>query len=367
MKKVVIIPDSFKGTMSSEEICDLASNAIRKTYPDCNCITFPVADGGEGTVDAFRCNKVYVDVTGPWNESVKAFYGVLGDNAVVEVAAAAGLPMVGDKKSAMDTTTYGVGMLMCAAYNAGFRKISVGLGGSCTNDMGCGAAAACGIKFFDRNGKEFIPVGRTICDISKIDTSGYRLKGAEVTAMCDVNTPFVKSAEVFGPQKGASVEEIRILEGYLNAIIPVIKRDTGIDVSSIPGAGAAGSMGGGIAAFFNGKLKMGIEVVLDVLGFENAVKDADLVLTGEGKIDFQSIKGKVVVGVARRAKKYNVPVVAIVGDIGDPIDEVYSEGVSGVFSINRIAAPYKELRPRAKDDLYRTVDNLMRFLNSFGN
>ena len=366
MKKIVIIPDSFKGTMSSEEICDLVSSAIGKNYPDCSCITFPVADGGEGTVDAFRCKKVYVDVTGPWNENIKSFYGVLDDNAIVEVAAAAGLPMVGDKKSAMDTTTYGVGMLMRRAYEDGFRKISVGLGGSCTNDMGCGAAAACGVRFFDKDGREFIPVGRTICNIARIDTSDYILKDAEVTAMCDVNTPFVKSAEVFGLQKGASEEDIKILENYLTSVIPVIKRDTGVDVSDIPGAGAAGSMGGGIAAFFHGQLKMGIEVVLDVLNFENAVKDADLVITGEGKIDFQSIKGKVVVGVARRARKYNVPVVAIVGDIGDPIDDVYGEGVSGVFSINRIAAPYKELKPRAKDDLYRTVDNLMRFLHTLG-
>ena len=366
MNKIVIIPDSFKGTISSEEICSIMEKAIKASFPDCNCVTFPVADGGEGTVDAFRCRKVPVMITGPWNEPLESFYGVLGDNAIIEVAAAAGLPMVGDHKSAMDTTMYGVGALMLAAYEAGFRKISVGLGGSCTNDAGCGAAAACGVRFYDADGNEFIPVGRTLCNIARIDLSGYKLKGASVTAMCDVDTPFIKSAEVFGPQKGATAEEIRILESYLNDLIPVIRRDTGIDVSSIPGAGAAGSMGGGMAAFFQSSIKMGIEVVLDVIGFEDAIKDADLVISGEGRIDFQSLRGKVVIGVSRRAKKSGVPVVAIVGDISDPIDGVYNEGVAGVFSINRIAAPYKEQKPRAKEDLYRTVDNLMRFLKSVG-
>lgn len=372
MKKVILIPDSFKGTMSSSEICAVMKKAVLEHYPECEVISIPVADGGEGSVDAFLealgGEKVYKEVTGPYfGEKVKGYYALLpGNIAVLEMAAAAALPMVGDRKDPSKTTTCGVGELLLDAAGKGVSRIILGLGGSATNDAACGLASAVGVGFYNKKGEKFIPVGGTLDEVERIDLSGIDpvLKSIPITTMCDIDNPFYGpegAAAVYGPQKGADEKMVEELDGKMKKLAHVMERDCGVSVQSIPGSGAAGGMGGGMVAYFKSRLQMGIETVLDTVGFSDLIEGADYVYTGEGKIDGQSLRGKVVIGVARRAKKKGVKTIAFVGDIGDNIEGAYSEGVSAIFSINRVALPYKEQRPRAKSDLYLTVDNLLRF------
>lgn len=372
MKKFLLIPDSFKGTMSSSAICAIMKRAIERHYPDAHILSIPVADGGEGSVDSFLTamggERVVVEVTGPYFEKMEGFYGIVDqDVAVIEMAACAGLPLVGDEKHPDKTTTYGVGELIAHAARRGCRKIIVGLGGSATNDGGTGAAAAVGVKFLDKTGRSFIPTGGTLADIASIDTSCARkeLAGIEILAMCDIDNPLfgkTGAAYIFGPQKGADVAMVEFLDSQLRALSNTITDSLGIDVSSIPGSGAAGGMGAGMLAFFGAELRMGIEVVLDTVGFDTLLHDADMVLTGEGKIDTQSLRGKVVIGIARRTKRANVPLVAVVGDIGDDVQGAYDEGVSAIFSINRVAKEFKQVIARAPSDMELTMDNLIRFL-----
>ena len=364
MKKAVLIPDSFKGTMSSEKIISIMKERILHYHPGCTIVPIPVADGGEGSVDAFLTalggEKIKVKTKGPWGETVDSFYGLLQDGtAVIEMAASAGLPQVGDRKDPSKTTTYGVGELILAAAKSGAKKLVIGLGGSATNDAGCGAAAACGVSFFDKEGKTFTPVGETLDQIVRIDvtTMDESVKKLPITAMCDIDNPFygpTGAAAIFGPQKGADEAMVESLDGKMKSLAAVVEKDLGIGLQSIPGSGAAGGMGGGMKAFFGAKLQMGIDAVLEITGFEKLAENADMIFTGEGKIDTQSLRGKVVIGVARKAKKMGIPVLAIVGDIGDNIEAAYDEGVSGIFSINRVAVPYKEARPRAESDMKLT-------------
>ena len=372
MKKVILIPDSFKGTMSSAEICSIMSRVVKKHYSECEVISIPVADGGEGSVDAFLDavggRKIFKEVNGPYfGEKVNGYYGILPDNvAVLEMAAAAALPMVGDRKDPTKTTTYGVGELMLDAARQGVSKIIIGLGGSATNDAACGLAAACGVSFYNAKGEKFIPVGGTLDEVVRIDTStmAEELKKIPIVTMCDIDNPFYGpegAPAVYGPQKGADSAMVKLLDDKMRVLSSVIIKDLGIDVQTIPGSGAAGGMGGGMAAFFKSKLQMGIETVLDTVHFDSLLDGTDFVYTGEGKIDGQSLRGKVVIGVAREAKKKGVKVIAFVGDIGDNIEGAYKEGVTDIFSTNRVAVPYKEARVRAKSDLELTVDNLLRF------
>lgn len=377
MKKVILMPDSFKGTMSSSEICGIMEKAVRAYYPEAEVVPIPVADGGEGSVDAFLAavggERVTVPVRGPYMEEMEGYYGLLdgGSTAVIEMAACAGLPLVGENRHAEKTTTYGVGQLMAHAAGRGCKKMIVGLGGSATNDFGAGAAAALGVRFLDEAGEEFVPVGENLARVAKIDMSGLlsALRGIEVITMCDIDNPLCGkngAAHIFGPQKGADPAMVEYLDGQLSAIARTVGRELGRDVADLPGAGAAGGMGGGMVAFLGSRLQMGIETVLDTVGFDRLVSDADLVLSGEGKIDTQSLRGKVVIGVARRCKKHGVPLVALVGDIGDNIENAYEEGVSAVFSTNRVAVDFSVARTRSKSDMALTVDNLMRFLSRIG-
>jgi glycerate kinase len=372
MKKIVLIPDSFKGTMSSSEICGIMEQTIHKYYPEAQVVSIPVADGGEGSVDSFLAavggRKVPLSVKGPYFKETESFYGILpGNVAVVEMAAAAGLPLVGDDKHPERTTTYGVGQLIAHAAKSGCKKIIVGLGGSATNDGGAGAAAALGVRFFDDRGTSFIPVGGTLDQITKIDISGLcpELKDVELVTMCDIDNPLCGpqgASAVFGPQKGATEETVKMLDANLAHFAEVIRKDLGKDVAELPGAAAAGGMGAGMVAFLNSKLQMGIETVLDTVDFDKVAKDADYIFSGEGKIDTQSLRGKVVIGIAKRAKKLGVPLIAIVGDIGNDIEDIYDMGVSAVFSTNRVAVDFKTAKKRSKSDLALTMDNLMRFM-----
>jgi len=376
MKKALLIPDSFKGTMSSAQICSIMEQAIVRHYPAAEVISIPVADGGEGSVDAFLSamggEKINVEVTGPYFQPVEAFYGVVaGDTAIIEMASCAGLPLVGDDKRPDQTTTYGVGELILHAAANGCKKIIVGLGGSATNDGGTGAAAAVGVRFLNSAGIAFVPTGATLAQIVEIDRENRSklLDGVEIITMCDIDNPLFGehgAAFVFAPQKGADAEMVSFLDTQLRALHSVVLESIGTDISELPGSGAAGGMGGGMVAFFNAKLEMGIEVVLDTVGFDNLLAGTDIVFSGEGKIDVQSLRGKVVIGVARRTKKLDIPLVAVVGDIGDSIEDAYYAGVSAIFSINRVARDFKHVVKRAPQDMALTMDNLMRFVKRLG-
>lgn len=376
MKKIILIPDSFKGTISSTEVCDLLAAGISRHYPAAEILSVPVADGGEGSVDAFLTamggEKVTVTVKGPYMEDVEAFYGLVEDGAtaVIEMAACAGLPLATGRLDPTLTTTYGVGQMIADAAKRGCTKIILGLGGSATNDFGAGMAAALGVRFLNARGESFVPVGGTLADVKTIDRSGLlpQLQQVEIVTMCDIDNPLygrTGAAYVFAPQKGADPAMVKLLDQQLRAIAKTVQRDLGMDVSTLPGSGAAGGMGGGTVAFLGAELKMGIETVLDTVQFDTLLQDADLVISGEGKIDNQSLRGKVVIGVARRTKKAAVPLIAIVGDIGEGMEPVYNAGVDAIFSINRVAVPFSEARLRSKEDLSLTIDNLMRLFRRF--
>ncbi len=373
MKKAVLIPDSFKGTLSSAQICEIMGRQIRRHFPDCAIVGIPVADGGEGSVDAFLTalggEKIFVEVAGPYFEPMRSFYGLIdgGRTAVIEMAACAGLPLVGDRKDPSKTTTYGVGQLILDAAQRGVKKIIVGLGGSATTDAGCGAAAAIGVKFFNAAGASFVPVGGTLKDVVRIDMadSQARLRGVEIVTMCDIDNPMYGlhgAAYVFGPQKGADPEMVKFLDDGLRHLGAVIKADLGRDLTEVPGGGAAGAMGVGMVAFFGSTLQMGIETVLDTVDFDGIAADADAVFTGEGKIDSQSLRGKVVIGVARRAKKQNVPVIAIVGGADLDIEGAYDEGVKAIFPINRLPQDLSISSHYSDVNLAFTMDNVLRMM-----
>lgn len=372
MKKVILVPDSFKGTMSSMQICDSMREGILRYYPTAQVIAIPVADGGEGSTDAFLAamggEKVWVSSKGPYMEDIPAFYGLVdkGSTAVIEMAACAGLPLVGEHLHPERTSTYGVGLLIQDAIKKGCKKIILGLGGSATNDLGVGAAAAMGVRFFNAQGKDFVPVGATLSHIHSIDKSPIQdlLQQVEFITMCDIDNPLYGengAAYVFAPQKGADFEMVEFLDEQLKAGAAVIQKELGVDVSNLPGAGAAGGMGAGMVAFFDSKLQMGIETVLDAVGFDELLQGTDLVFSGEGKIDTQSLRGKVVLGVAKRTKQAGVPLVAVVGDVGDDIAPVYEQGVTAIFSINRLAVPFSIAKLRSQQDLHSAFDDILRF------
>lgn len=372
MSRYVIIPDSFKGTLSSADICRIVSREIRAQEPEAAICAIPVADGGEGTVDAFLAavggERVTVQCAGPYGEPVSAFYGMLPDgSAVVEMAAAAGLPLVGTRRDPESTTTYGVGQLMAHAAAHGAKRIVLALGGSATNDGGCGAAAALGAVFLDGQGRPFVPVGGTLKDIRHIRTEGLRetLGTVPVEVMCDIDNPLCGpngAAAVFGPQKGADAAMVRRLDAGLRQLAQVLADDLGAEVLTLAGGGAAGGFGAGAAALFGGTLRMGIDVVLDTVAFDRQCQGASLVITGEGRLDSQSLRGKAVIGVARRARAQGVPVAALVGSCETALDAVYEQGVSGVFPINPALCTYPEAQARCQEHLRFTVGNLLRFM-----
>lgn len=373
MEKILLVPDSFKGTLSSRQVCQVMAGQLRRFFPQAQVKSIPVADGGEGSVEAFLAaaggERRTRTVTGPFGEPVEAFYGILGDGrtAVIEMAACAGLPLAEGRLNPERATTYGVGELLLAAKEAGCTKAILGLGGSCTNDGGVGAAAALGAKFTRADGTAFVPTGGTLGEIAALDVSpvAQALQGMELTAMCDIDNPLygeAGAAAVFAPQKGADAAMVARLDAGLRHLGQVAARCLGRDFSHLPGAGAAGGLGFGMAAFCGAQLRMGIDAVLDAVGFDSLLPGTDVVFTGEGKIDSQSARGKVVSGVAARCRKAGVPVVAVVGQIGQGFEEMYQQGLTAVFSINRAAQPFAESRFHAGENLALTMENIARLL-----
>ena len=367
MKKCVIVPDSFKGSLDAGQVCAVLRQAVLRRAPGCEVVCVPVADGGEGTVDCFLealgCTRVETRMHGPYGELLTGAYARQGDTAVIEMAQAAGLPLVEGRADPSRTTTWGVGEQIAQAIDAGCTEILLGLGGSCTNDGGCGMAAALGARFYDQAGVSFVPTGGTLDRIARIDREPLRrrLAGVRVTAMCDVDSPLYGpqgAACVFAPQKGADDAMVRRLDENLRALA----RHLGEETAHTPGAGAAGGMGAGVLSLLGGVLRPGIEAVLDVVTFDRLLAGADLVLTGEGCFDRQSLCGKVIDGVARRAARQGVPVVALVGTIGEPdaLEAAYARGVTAVIGINQSGETLAQAKARVRDNLARTADVVLR-------
>ena len=374
MKKVIVISDSFKGTISSNEICSIAAETIPRYFPGCEVVTIPAADGGEGTVECFvralDAEPVSIQVSGAYGEKIEAQYARMGDAAIIEMAAAAVLPSVGERKDPSATTTFGVGEIILHAVESGCKRILLGLGGSATNDCGCGCASTLGVRFFDSSNISFVPVGRSLKDIAHIDVSAARelLNGVELTLMCDVENPLYGdkgAAYVFAPQKGADKDMVKRLDDGLRHFAEVVRLDLGIDVSELPGGGAAGGMGAGSSALLGGQLQSGIESILNIIDFDVQLQNADLVISGEGRIDSQSLDGKLISGVSRRTKAAGVPLIALVGCIDESAEAAYSKGVTAMFTIGRNSVPEAELAQRSKSDYRATLEDILRLIKCF--
>lgn len=373
MQNFILVPDSFKGTLSAIEVCNIMKSSIKNLYKDANIISVPVADGGEGTVDAFLYalggKKKSIWVSDAFNEQkILAHYAMLKDDiAVIEMAACAGLPLVKNRLEPDKTTTFGVGELIIDAINSGAKKIILGLGGSATNDGGCGMATALGVKFKDEQDQEFIPTGGTLSQIYKIDMNNIysKIKDIEFISMCDVDNPLcgrLGASAVFAPQKGADEDMVKSLDEGLAHLAKIIKRDLHIEVKDIKGAGAAGGLGAGSIAFLQSKLTKGIDVILDTINFDKLVSKADIVFTGEGKFDSQSLHGKVVMGVANRSQKYKTPVIVVTGAIGENIQEAYNKGITAIFSINKEPMEFSKSALKSKENMILTMENILRLL-----
>lgn len=341
---VLIAVDSFKGSLSSQKAGEAITAGIQRVFPDATTEVITMADGGEGTVEAIvqaEAGKIQViRATSPIGETVEAIIGQLPDGtAVLEMASASGLPLVPkEKRNPLVTSTYGTGELIRKAMDWGAKQIVIGIGGSATNDGGAGMAQALGVKLLDREGHELEPGGEALARLERIDLSGLdpRLKETKVIVMCDVVNPLCGprgASAVYGPQKGATPEMVKQLDQNLVHFAQKIKEQLGLDLADVPGAGAAGGLGAGLLAFTGAELKTGVEAILDTVGFDERLKHADVVITGEGRIDGQSVYGKVPMGVAKRAMKYGKPTLAIVGSIGPGSESLYEHGLSSILSI----------------------------------
>jgi glycerate kinase len=372
--RCIIAADSFKGSGSSLAVCSAIRDGMQRIYPDARYEIIPVADGGEGTVDAVitaaEGTRRSLTVTGPLGEPVEAFWGQLpGGKAVIEMASASGLPLVpDDKKDPMRATTYGTGELIKAALDAGCREILIGVGGSATNDCGVGMAQALGGAFLDEQGNELGFGGGELSKLAHIDLSGLdeRTRETRISVACDVTNPLCGpdgAAAVYGPQKGADAQMIEVLDANLLHCAELVERDLGISIAQIPGSGAAGGLGGGLVGFLGAELVGGIDAVLTLLEFDRRLEGVDLVITGEGKLDFQTAFGKVPAGVAAWAKKAaGIPVIAIVGDIGDGFEAVYDIGIDVVISTVNKAMTLKEAMGRSNELLVETGERVARLL-----
>ncbi|MGA9224768.1 MAG: glycerate kinase [Mesobacillus sp.] len=368
--KIVIAPDSFKESLTALEVAQAIEKGMKKVLPDADFIKVPMADGGEGTVqslvDATGGKIISKTVTGPLGEPVEAFFGISGDEktAVIEMAAASGLHLVpAEKRNPLITTTRGTGELIAAALDYGIERIIIGIGGSATNDGGAGMAKALGIKLLNSEGNEIGDGGGALGDIAAIDMANIDLRVATVSieVACDVDNPLTGpkgASSIFGPQKGANPEMVRLLDGNLHHFAEMILRDVGKDIEQIAGAGAAGGLGAGLMAFLSAELKRGVDIVLEATALEGQLKDADFVITGEGKIDAQTVFGKTPIGVAKAAKKHSIPVIAIAGNVGTDSHVVHEHGVDAVFSIVPGIIPLSDAFENASVYVERLAENI---------
>lgn len=342
--KILIASDSFKGSATTMEVADRIEKGLIRIIPELEVLKLPMADGGEGTVETLVYGMdgkfVYEEVTGPLGDRVQAKYGIIQDQiAIIEMAEASGLVLVEEeRRNPSLTSTYGTGELILSALQRGYGKIYVGIGGSATNDGGVGMARALGYRFLDRDGNEIPEGGGGLDGLRRIDRSNVTplLEDAQITVMCDVENPLYGpdgAAYVYGPQKGADPQMVQLLDRNLRHLADILKEDMDVDIGDVPGSGAAGGLGGGLMAFCGADLRPGIEMVLDILEFDGLLKDVDLVITGEGRIDGQSSKGKVPAGVAKRARKLNKPLVAMAGGVGEGTEILHTMGIDLILPI----------------------------------
>ena len=370
--KIVVAPDSFKGSLTAIEVSDAIEKGIREVFPEAEIIKIPMADGGDGTVQCLvnaTGGKILEEkVIGPLGNEVWAFYGILGDRktAIVEMAAASGLTLVPEnKRNPLITTTYGTGQLIKAALNQGCRKMIIGIGGSATNDGGAGMVQALGTKLLDKDGEEIGFGGGELKKIVKIDIScmDKRLSDIKVLAASDVNNPLCGpqgASRIYGPQKGATPEIIEELDESLAYFAELIKRDLHKDIKDIPGAGAAGGLGASLIAFLNAEFRPGIEIMIEAVKLEQAIKDADLVITGEGKIDSQTIYGKAPIGVAKIAKKHNIPVVAVAAIIEEDSRIFQSYGIDTLIKVSEPPMRLSEIKTKKIWLIKKSIKQFLR-------
>ena len=365
-KKIVVISDSFKGTLSSLDICQLYEQELKDKYL-LTCL--PIADGGEGSLDAISKildgHFVNIIVNDLYFNKIKTHYYVTADSAYIECASCVGLCLAKKDNNPGLVTTYGLGEQIKDAVNRGIKNIYVFLGGSASNDGGAGLACALGTKFFIDKNEEFIPTGLTLKDIKHIDNSKTKelVKNTNIVILSDVKSPFYGpdgAAYKFAVQKGASLEEVSELDNGLKHLSSVVKNDLGIDVSNMPGCGAAGGLGGGLVAFANGKIVSGIDTMLDLIGFDTTISDADIVISGEGKIDRQTLDGKVIDGVAKRCLKQNKQLILVVGISELSLDEIKKiyPCVTHLYETNDKHLPFEDIKDSAKEDYIKQIKNL---------
>ena len=380
--KVVIAPQTFKGSISALRAAQAMKEGVHRVLSDAVVSLVPVADGGDGTLETLvegsegeiRASRV----TGPLGEQVEAPWGAMGEGetAVIEMARSSGLALVPvEKRDPLTTTTYGLGELIGHAMDAGFRKFIIGIGGSATNDAGAGMAQALGVRLLDKEGRGLPFGGAALARLERIDMSGLdpRARESDFAVACDVNNPLTGpegASAVYGPQKGATPEMVTQLDGALAHLTAVVKRDIGAEINDVSGAGAAGGLGGGMIAFLNGRLRTGVDIVLNTVGLEHHLQGAGLVITGEGCLDFQTVYNKAPIGVARMAKAQGIPVIAISGSLGERYVEVHKHGIDAAMAITSAPMALEESSERAAELIAGATEEALRFMvagsNMFG-
>ena len=373
--KFLFASDSFKGTLSSDQTIELLTKAAEEVFGSCETSGVPVADGGEGTTDAVVKARngeiITVPVHGPLMEMEQGFYGRLsGSEAILEMAAASGLPMVPEeKRNPLNTTTYGTGELLKAALDAGYTEIAIAIGGSATNDGGMGFASALGIRFLDQDGHVLEGRGEDLEKVAHIDMSGLdpAVQKAHFTVMCDVTNPLCGpdgATYTFGKQKGGTPEILDRLEKGMQNYRDVIIREFGVNPDEIQGSGAAGGLGAALKVFLHAEMKSGIETVLDLIDFDARLESVDLVVTGEGRTDWQSCFGKVMQGVGDRSAKHQVPVAALCGGLGPDYEKIYAHGIRSIMTTVDGPMPLKEALDNASELYYKGAIRMFRFLQT---
>ncbi|MDE7339801.1 MAG: glycerate kinase [Lachnospiraceae bacterium] len=377
---IVIAPDSFKGTLSSEQIIQIISAEARLHFPDASITGVPIADGGEGTLQAVLTSRDgrlrHISVTNPVFEKTEASYAIFESSdsepaAIIEMAAASGITLLSSaQKSALKTTSYGTGELIADALRQGIRNITAAIGGSATNDGGIGAMSALGFRFLDKNDKEVVPTGEHLINVARIDTStilSELTENVSFTIMCDVRNPFTGpcgATYTYGPQKGASPEILAQLEEGMLHFADVIKRDLGKDIKDVPGAGAAGGLGGALCAFLDGSPKSGIQTMLDLVRFNEIIEKADIIITGEGCADGQSAQGKVLWGIGTNAKEKGIPVIAITGGMLPDAKQLYDCGITAIVPALNYAMPLKEVLEHSQSLLHDAAERTFLLLKT---
>ena len=373
--KIVIAPQAFKGSLSALNVANAVQKGVRRIFPDAQILTCPVADGGDGTLETLVESSggkiMETNVADPTGKPIVAQWGAMGDGntAVIEMARTSGLALLTlEERDPLNTTTYGLGEIIVSALNKGFRKFIVGIGGSATNDAGAGMAQALGIKLMDREGRNLVFGGAALQNLSVIDTSSIdqRVLESNFQIACDVNNPLTGpegASAVYGPQKGATEENVRQLDSALGVFAEVAKRDLGKDISNLEGAGAAGGLGAGMIAFVEGHLRAGVDIVLDTVNLAEKLESADLVITGEGSIDFQTVYNKAPIGVARMAKARGIPTIGISGMLGKNYQIVHNHGIDAALSIANGPISLEESLQNAPSLISEAVEESLRLIS----